>query len=68
MSERSEFITAYDTKLQKEVQITRKMQSILPKRYQIVGEATPEVQKKSPEKGAAPVVGRKPKIIRKDEI
>jgi hypothetical protein len=67
MSERSEFITAYDAKLQKEVQITRKMQSILPKRYQIVGE-TSQVQKKSPAKGAAPVAGRKPKIIRKDEI
>lgn len=68
MSERSEFITVYDTKLQKNVQITKKMQSILPKRYLIQGEPQVEVQKKSPVKGATPVAGKKPKIIRKDEI
>lgn len=66
MSERSEFITAYDNKLQKEVQITRKMQSILPNRYQIVGEA-PQVQKKNPVKDVAPAGGKKPKIIRNNE-
>lgn len=67
MSERSEFINVFDTKLQKEVQITRKMQSILPKRYQIMGEA-PIIEKKSPEKSAGVAAGKKPKIIRKDEI
>ena len=66
MSDRSEFITVFDTKLQKNVEITRKMQSILPKRYLIDGVTT---EKKSPvnAKVAAPVAGKKPKIIRNEE-
>lgn len=65
MSDRSEFITVYDNKLNKEVQITRKMQSILPKRYLTVDAPTPE--KKSQPKGANAAAGKKPKIIRNEE-
>lgn len=66
MSERSEFITAFDTKLQKDVQITRKMQSILPKRYLIDG-VIPEKKNHLEGKAALPVAGKKPKIIRNEE-
>lgn len=66
MSDRSEFITAFDTKHQKEVQITRKMQSILPKRY-LIGGAIPEKKNHLKENAATPVAGKKPKIIRNEE-
>lgn len=66
MSDRSEFITVFDTKLQKYVEITRKMQSILPKRY-LIGGTIPEKKNHLKGKAAAPAAGKKPKIIRNEE-
>lgn len=66
----SEYIRVYDTKLKTERDITKKMQGMMPKRFQILGEA-PEPQKKSLKEDAEPAADerkpKKPKIIHKDE-